>query len=60
MSTKKTITVTLSPWPSPYYPVQARCKLGESLYHTVWESYDQAKRHFAQRFYPTQVKFIVK
>lgn len=58
MSTK-TITINLSAWPSKYYPVQAKFKLGMTNYHMVFESYDQAQSHFRQRFYPMQVKFKI-
>ena len=46
----KKITVTLSPYKSPYYPVQAKWKINGIKYQTVFETVEQAKNYFSGRY----------
>lgn len=53
----KRIYVKLYPWASRYYPVIARFSLGSVDYSLVFETEEQAKSYFRQRFYPVTIVF---
>ena len=55
--------VKISPWPSKWFPVQAKYTKNRIAYHEVFESVQQAKRELSFRFYDGilyQIKYTVK
>ena len=53
------IRVTLTDYPSEFWPVMANFKINGVGYNMVFESMDEIKQYF-NRFYPAEIKFIDK
>lgn len=49
--------ISLSDYPSKYFPVQAVFSLNNVRYQLVYESVAEAKHKLSARFYPVKVSF---
>ena len=57
---KRTITVKLEQYNSRFFPIKATWKHGSGYYTAVYETAEQARRDFINRYYPVKIRFIEK